>query len=199
MSRTFEPGGFSPAYQCVLDPEFPGSGEWRVATVAYSRDGTRVEDFRSRWGTPMVVQVRPEAGSPWVGFFEAGIGSLDGAFATPDPYALCVVARGRAYVLNIEDPSTCSVPGLDPVRQVAPAPEAEVLVLADFIRLAAVNRSGMRWESQRLCLDGLRIVEVTGNEIRCEGDYIEGPETFVVDAKTGERVSGREFKDPFDR
>ena len=202
MPRAFDLCGFSPAYECAIDPEFPGAGEWGLPTVAFSHDGTRVDDFRSRWGTPMIVKVRPHSGPPWVGFFEAGrVGSLDGAFATPDPYELCVVAKGRAYVVNVEDPSTCWVPLLDPIRQVAPG--ADILVLADFIRLAAVNGFGMRWQSERLCLDWLKILDVVGREIRCEGAFMDAsdPEvvdaTFVVDATTGKRISGREFIDPF--
>jgi hypothetical protein len=72
-----------------------------------------------------------------------------------------------------------------------------VLVLADFTELAAMGEDGIRWESGRLCLDGLEIQRVSGSEIHCRGDYLEGPEPFVIDALSGRLISGRRFIDPF--
>ena len=196
--RSFEHSGFSPAYECVVDPEFPGSGQWNLPVVAYSREGARVDEFRSRWGAPMIVEVQPDAGSGWVGFFEAGgLGGVDAVSATPDPFMLSVVAEGRCYVVNVHDPSTCWLPRLDPVIQVTPAPSAGTLLLAGFTNLVGIGSCGMRWESQRLCLDGLKVLCVEGDHVYCEGDYLEGTESFVIDARTGEYVSGRAFVDPF--
>ena len=198
MTRVFELDGFDPAYHCVVDPEFPPTGQWKLPVVAYSIEGTRVEHFRSRWGPPLIVKVEPDALSGWVGFFESGgFGGIDGAFATPNPSALCVVAGGAPYVIDVQDPSACWVPRLLPVTAVVSSPEANILILADFIRLAGIGGTGTRWESDRLCLDGLNVHEVVGSEIHCEGDHLEGPESFVVDARTGKRISGREFRDPF--
>lgn len=72
-----------------------------------------------------------------------------------------------------------------------------MLVLVDFTRLAAVGINGVQWESDRLCLDGLKVQGVTGTEIHCEGDYLEATERFVVDARDGRVLSGRPFIDPF--
>jgi hypothetical protein len=134
----------------------------------------------------LIVRVEPEAAPEWVGYFEAGgLGGIDGVFACPNPVELCAVAQGQPYVIDIQDPSKCWRPEVSPVIQVEASPEAAVLVLADFTELSAIGGDGIRWESGRLCLDGLKIQRVSGSEIHCQGDYLEGSEPFVIDALSG--------------
>ncbi|MEZ5245464.1 MAG: hypothetical protein R2707_10235 [Acidimicrobiales bacterium] len=97
---------FKADYQVIVDPEFPGDGNWRCPVFGYDRDGAVVDQFESRWGTPLVLEVEPMNGQRWVGMFEAsGLGGTTGVFATPDPARLCAVVDGLAYVINAADPA----------------------------------------------------------------------------------------------
>src|SRR5687767_1511778 len=100
---SFHAGAFESAFTVEIDPEFPGDGDWKCRVVGFDRDGIAMHEFDSRWGTPFIIRVEPEQGDPWVAMFAAGgLGTLRGAFATPSPTSLVVVADGLAYLIDVE-------------------------------------------------------------------------------------------------
>jgi hypothetical protein len=70
--------------------------------------------------------------------------------------------------------------------------ERGLLVFADYLVLTAWGRNGKLWATERLSWDGLRITEVTADEVR--GFGWEAPAdrevAFVVDLATGRHRGG---------
>lgn len=46
-------------------PEFPGNGDWGWPLHQFNRDGSRSQQFGTRWGTPFVIRVEAAPGSWW--------------------------------------------------------------------------------------------------------------------------------------
>lgn len=183
----FERFNFEPAYEVTVDPEFPGSGSWSIPVFAYDSEGKLVDEFRSAWGTPRVVEVRPRDSDPWVGFFPSGgVGGASGTFATPDPSRFCVCVNGAAYTVDVRRPESGATVLRDIVQQVTSTEEPQLLVLAGFTDLAAIDSAGPAWESGRLGMDGLRVVSTSAGIIHIGvlGDNMT-EEFLDVDARTG--------------
>lgn len=180
--------GFEPAYEIEIDPEFAPDGEWSCPVFAFDRVGRLVDDFVSRWGTPIVVRVRPGTAAEWVGQFPAGgLVGVDGVFACPAPTQMCVVVDGLAFLVDVGAPAqTLAVH--DQVRQVVPVVGAPLLLLVSYVDIVAIGPEGIAWRSPRLALDGLRVLDACADGIRCEEATMEdSPENFVVSPTTGER------------
>jgi hypothetical protein len=195
-ARPYQVMEFSPAYSCYVDPELPGDGHWDCPVHAFDRDGGRAsEPFRSRWGTPMIVRFTPTTGSTWIGMFEAGgAGGVDGVFACPHPLRAMVICDGQAYLIDVSEPERTTAISLSPITQASSAGKG-LIVLASFANLAAIAPHGQAWASERLCLDNLEIVSANAEGIDCTGDFIDGTESFTVDAHRGTLIAGRRFLD----
>jgi hypothetical protein len=53
-----------------------------------------------------------------------------------------------------------------------------LIVLARFSNLTAIGHHGQAWTSERLCLDGLKIVQSSLDAIECLGDFIWPTESW---------------------
>ena len=188
-TRLFDTLGFSPAYACEVDPEFPSTGDWGDPHHGFQCDGTTSEPFRSRWGTPLTVRFAPATTGRWVGSFEAGgTHGLTSVFACPAPTAALVVCGGQPYLVDVAAPARSAVLSLPSVTQVCRVQDAHLIVLATISSLAAISRSGLAWESQRLYWTYLRVREATLQGLRCVGYSFGGEmEEFIVDPRTGSR------------
>ena len=91
------------------------------------------------------------------------------------------------YLVKSDQPEAWTQIAVSPVLDVRSMPEHELLVLADFTRLAAYGRSGLFWKSPRLCWDELKIIKVTHDTIDGVGyDPTNiGESRFAVDIRTG--------------
>jgi hypothetical protein len=147
--------------------------------------------------TGPVVEVVPHSDrcDSWVGSFAEGDispNAASGVFSCPSPRNMLVVAKGEAYIVNVDEPSEHYHIKLVPVMGVVPVPEARMIVLYDFIRLEGYGGSGRCWQTPSLSWDGLR-------NIRSEGQYVVGEgwdspnDTWVpfrVDARDGAYTGG---------
>lgn len=194
LPRRFETFGFSPAYGCEVDPEFPGGGDWGDPQYGFRSDGRTGGPFHSALGTPLIARFSPAGAGRWVGFFEAG-GSSDvasGVFATPTPNRALVLSGAQAYLVDVTMPSRSVVLGLPPVTQVRRVEGAELIVLATALSLAALDGSGLAWESEHGYWLSLRVEAASVDGIRCVGGSFGGdPRTFTVDPRTGSRLEDR--------
>jgi hypothetical protein len=138
--------------------------------------------------------VRPEGASEWTGVFYAGYepgNVVSGVFATADPEQLCVLSRGRAYLVKVSHPREFRV-----VQECLPVVWAarfeDLLLLADFTHVVAVGREGLVWESSRLTWDGLTDLELQGAMLKGKGwDAIQDKEhPFELDLRTGKHTGG---------
>lgn len=129
-----------------------------------------------------------------MGFFEAGgLGPHEGAYGTPHPERLCLVANGLAYLVDVQEPESFERP-CDNIVEVVGAPDYNCLVLASWSDLCAIGESGRVVRSPRLCADDLHIEEITSEGIVCIGDFIGSRERVVVDPTTGQVLDGPAFR-----
>jgi hypothetical protein len=189
---------FQPAYEVTVDPEFPADGEWPNPVYAFDREGHVQSDFVSRWGAPRIVQVQATDSPEWVGMFPAGgLGGVSGVYATPSPRSLCVLVDGEAYVVRVDAPAEGAVVVHDQVEQVLPVAEPPLLLLVRGFDMVALGSDGVAWRSPRLAVDGLRVVAVDEEGIRCTGDFVTGePASIVVNPATGEVTAGPRLDGP---
>src|SRR5256886_7567326 len=86
------------------------------------------------------------------------------------------------------DPRNWSEVRALPILQVFPDEDHELLLFADFTRIAAYGEAGLAWLAD-LVLDGLKILSRTGAELRIRGDtYPDSEEHLVIDVLTGEVI-----------
>jgi hypothetical protein len=94
-------------------------------------------------------------------------------------------------MVKTDEPDTWKEIRVMPVRDVRLILEHQLLIFADFTSLAAYCRDDLVWRSPRLCWDDLRILDVTGDEIKGIGyDPINSQDShFTVDVRTGKPLS----------
>ena len=149
-------------------------------------------EFRSRWGTPFVVRIRPQLANEWIAMFAAGgLGTTRGAFATPAPLLVLVVADGLAYLVDATVPDAPAQIVHDQVHQVVSCAAPPLLLLVRFIDVVALGPSGVAWTTPRLCVDGLEVLHADRRGIVCSCDNLGGtPTTLTLDPMTGARLDG---------
>jgi hypothetical protein len=186
--------GFSHTYSVEVDPAFPGDGEWDCTTVGYNAEGAPTEFLDSRWGVPVVLRVTPQDGEDWVLSVSGGNGltSLRGIYATPQPEEFLVVVDGAALLVRADGPASVRSLGLM-VTQILGVDESQpVLLINRNISVAALDASGVRWQTQRLCWDDLTIERVVDEEVHCSGEFVPRA-SFVLDLQSGDQLSGPRY------
>jgi hypothetical protein len=143
----------------------------------------------------ILVEVRPKHCEPWFGTFAFGHVAprgKSGIFTMPNPDVLCVVSRGEGYLVSASLPKSWERLRVVPVIDVRPVLAYDIIVFAEFTRLVAFGREGIKWQTKRLSWDNLQISEVATSYIKGEfwdvrSDAIA---SFVVDLATGTHQGG---------
>ncbi|PZS07042.1 MAG: hypothetical protein DLM55_11920 [Acidimicrobiales bacterium] len=190
--RTFHHLDFNPAYRVEIDPEFPSDGDWRCPVFGFGSDGQVQREVISRWGAPLVVHVMPTFSPEWIGVFPAGgLGGARGVFAGPAPTQMCAVVAGQAYLVRVDVPGSDAVMAHDEVNQAVPVSGASLLLLAGYTDIVAIGPDGVKWRTQRLAADGLRITEASADAIYCTIDALDGSlASIIVDPASGKVRAG---------
>jgi hypothetical protein len=187
----FDQLGFDPSFDVEIDPEFPGDGDWGMPLYGFAKDGQVVEDFRSVWGSPIVIAVTVSGGANWVGMFTAaGLSRFEGVFACPGALDLCVVAGGDAFVVDVSDPASGARRVQNTVWQVARVTDAELMLLVRPWNIVAVGPNGVAWSTPRLAVDDLHVESADSGSIVCSCDNLGGSPKIELDPTTGEQVAG---------
>ena len=163
---------------------FPGTGQLDVPLIYFPQPKNRPE-HDGLW-----LKFTSAGGRSWVGVFAFGYPAppaFSRAVSSPDPGRACVVAEGAGYIVTADDPQRWEKAGVHPVLDVRAVPERKLLIVSDFVRLAAYGNKGLMWQSPRVCWDELKIVEVTRDTIEGTGyDPVNQRRLdFVVDIRTG--------------
>jgi hypothetical protein len=113
--------------------------------------------------------------------------AVSGLWSCPGMDDLCAVAGGYGYVVNTLDPKEFTHIEFRPVFEVRPLVEKSLLLLVGSQALLAWGPDGEAWRTPRLSSEGLRIVEVRGDELHGFGwDLVTDREVpFTVDLRTG--------------
>ena len=141
------------------------------------------------------VMIRPDSEAPFLATFALGFSdpaAPTGVWSCPDSCELCALAGGYAYVVNTRDPQSFTHIAFRPVLEVRPLLAQSVLLFVGNCALLAWGAHGLSWQTGRLSAEGLRIVEINGNELRGFGwDLMTDREiAFAIDLQTGEPVAG---------
>jgi hypothetical protein len=121
-------------------------------------------------GGPLCM-ISPTGRAAWMASFKFGYPSplaLSGVFSTPNPEILCVVAGGFGYWVDVFQQIKSDIKCF-PVRHVRVFENPDLLVFADYTRLAAYDANGLKWRTERLVLGDLFIVDRDISVLTCEG------------------------------
>ncbi|MBS2005767.1 MAG: hypothetical protein JST01_01920 [Cyanobacteria bacterium SZAS TMP-1] len=137
-------------------------------------------------------------GENWVGrLFEshAEYNSCDGVYSTPSPTKVCLVYSGTAYLVDVNDPENWQQILFAPLRRVIVLPDQDLLILAGWMDICAINSSGICWQLENLVKDGLVIDTVRDNLIFGHGDGIaieNESDQFVLDLHSGQLLEKKD-------
>lgn len=146
----------------------------------------------------VLIRVMPRSYPTWIGTFAFGVLTPHGitsALETPDPDNLCVVAKGRGYVVDTREPENHQEVLLHPIVDVHIALKRRLIVFVSFTELMAYDSKGMCWRTRRLSWDNLKITEVTDDTISGEFWDLQTERTsfFCVDLGNGEHQGGAQL------
>jgi len=141
------------------------------------------------------VMVRPDGGGSYL--LTCALGFRDpsmptGVFGCPDAAEICAVAGGYAYLAKASEPERCTLLGMKPVTAVYPAAAAGLLLFVGFQTILAWGRDGVAWETGRLSWEGVKVTEVSGDEVVGLGWDLRGDVEveFRVELRTGKHTGG---------
>lgn len=117
-------------------------------------------------------------GDTWWGEFQQGFSGVSGAFSTPDPSTVCVIADGIGYWVHTESPRNYTTLQSFPIRHVLSLPNYNSLVFADFRKMEAYGHSGLKWLTSDITWDGFTNIHATEKTI----------DGYAYDAPTGRQV-----------
>lgn len=171
---------FRHSYECELLTEFDNR---KLKTFYYP------EVCENSGHDGVMIKVSPREQNTWRGLFAFARGeaaSVSGVFSTPNENQICVVARGNGFFVDAESPTLWTE--LDQlVTDVRPCPHHEIIIFAGLTDITAYDEKGLRWTTDRISFDGLRIVGIGQNTLW--GEYwdirTENIGKFEVDLKTG--------------
>jgi hypothetical protein len=143
----------------------------------------------------LTLMVKPKSGGQYLvtcalGFRDPSMPT--GIYGCPDAASICAVAGGYAYIAKADVPEQCVQVGLKPVVDVHAAVAAGLLLFVGFHTILAWGRDGMAWQTGRLSWEGVRVTEVTEDQVRGMGWDLRGDVEveFSVDLKTGTHTGG---------
>jgi hypothetical protein len=159
----------------------PGTGRLEVPLIYIPQPRNRPE-HDGLW-----LRFTSGGGRSWLGVFAFGYSVPSRVVSSPDPERACVVAAGAGYIVTADDPQKWELIRVHPVLDVRAVPECNLLIVSDFVKLAAYGNKRLMWQSPRVCWDELKIADVTRDTIEGTGyDPVNQRRSdFVVDIQTG--------------
>ena len=115
-----------------------------------------------------------------------------GIFACPRADDLLALAGGYAYLIDTLVPEHCLHLPLRPTTQVLPAQAAELILLAGFHNILALDANGIRWQSARLSWEGVTMTSVDATHLHGTGwnMHTDREAPFTIDLATGAHEGG---------
>jgi hypothetical protein len=146
----------------------------------------------------VVVAVRPASGEPWIGVFDYAFDGISfeappQVIGWPDELSVCVVRRGIGCVVRTDDPATNAEIECWPIVDSLVVPDHRLVVFCDEIVAIAYGADGVRWQTDRLVNDDLRIVRAAGDELELAGTTAGSRAELALDLRTGAQVRGPRY------
>src|SRR5487761_1480093 len=112
----------------------------------------------------LIVRPSPDI-APWMATFALGFADPSlphGIWSCPNPWQLCAIAGGYAYIVDVDSPEEWMRIPYRPVTWVRAEPESALLLFAGFHCVWALGVAGKAWETARLSWEGLRMTGIDG-------------------------------------
>jgi hypothetical protein len=115
-----------------------------------------------------------------------------GVWACPHPQWICGVAGGYAYMIDTTNPARWEQVEYRPVTAVTPIAGQQLLVFSGFHSLLAWGSEGLKWKTERLSWDGVRITDVKDQTLHGLGWDLKSDREleFEVDLASGKHRGG---------
>lgn len=119
----------------------------------------------------LIIEVEPQNGLPWIGIFSFGDfeNGKTGIFSHPDPNSVCVISKGRGYIVKANNPSQWMEISAYPIFDAISIRKHNSLIIATNSGLIAYDDKGLKWKTDRLTLDDLKICGLTEDAVTVEG------------------------------
>lgn len=189
------------ARRVTVDLGFPRGWEAEILErrplIVPSRHFTYPREAEEVERGALEVLVRPGEAAAFLATFALGFADAavpTGVWSCPAAGELCAAAGGYAYVVDTRAPERWTQIAFRPVLEVRALREQGLLLFAGHHALLAWGAQGEAWQTPRLSSEGLRLVEVRGDELHgCGWDLLTDREVpFIVDLRTGARVQSPE-------
>lgn len=104
----------------------------------------------------------------WIGVFAFGDmlpGGECKVYPGPGRMQLTILAKGDAYIVSPNDPSSFIHVKSCPAIRAIPVPSLKLMLFHDYTQIVAYNESGLAWETKRISWDGIEIDEVSDTAV----------------------------------
>lgn len=144
------------------------------------------------------VEIESADGRVTVATFKGGYGYETTAFAGPGETHFTLINGGTGYSVPYADPAKAVRLPADPVRFMKLMFEGQLLVLADWTDVCAMDGKGRLWRSVELGYDDVEITHIDEDEIvgTALDVHTDTQVKFTLDTKSGRIKSGGVFAAP---
>lgn len=140
----------------------------------------------------IILEVDPPEMERWTGVFARGLGGdpARSVLTLPGGERFLVACNGAGYIVHAEDPNDWAEVACTPVRGVLPVPAYDLVLVWDFTTLAAYDRDGLRWQTDRLVWDWLSILDISEGYVLAQGFNapMDRDDQFRVEISSGRAV-----------
>ena len=102
------------------------------------------------------------------------------------------MSLGIGYLVSVKEPREYEMIEVEPILEVLPIKEKEMVVFANYTELFAYGKAGLAWKSSRIAWDGLKITKAHSEFV--EGEFwnpqFEAIKSFRVRLADGKTEGG---------
>ena len=139
----------------------------------------------------VVVEFRPNDGTPWIGNFAPGHGGVTAVLPHPDGRRILVIVEGLAWLV---DPESGDVERLEPaVHALWPVSDPDGYLFDEYgLWFSRLGAAGFIWRTERISWDGFADIVVNEESVtgRALSPIESEPLPFVLDIRTGSFTGG---------
>ncbi len=140
------------------------------------------------------LMIRPNPNSPEF-LATCALGFQDpivptGLWSCPNPYEICALSGGYAYIIDTTAPEQFTMLPYRPVLELHPVPALNLLLFVGHHAILAWGANGLAWESERLSSEGVTITTIDGSTLHGRAwNMLTDEETdFVLHLVSGRRI-----------